>query len=69
MQILSIDELLTLAQQYSDAKANNTFTPCNPDFLINNMLVHLVRLKEENKNLECQCHTCIKKRDKGKSNF
>ena len=47
MQVLTLDELLTLAQQYSDAKANNTFAPCNPDFLIQNMLVHLVRLKGE----------------------
>ena len=47
MQILTLDEVLTLAQQYSDAKTNNTFAPCNPDFLIQNMLVHLVRLKSE----------------------
>ena len=69
MQILPLDELLLLAQQYSDAKANNGIAPCNPDFLIQNMLVHLVRMKEANKNLECQCHTCIKKRDEGKSFF
>jgi len=47
MQILPLDELLTLAQQYSDAKANNGIAPCNPDFLINNMFLHLVRLKGE----------------------
>lgn len=69
MQILPLDELLTLAQQYSDAKTNNGIAPCNPDFLINNMFLHLVRLKEANKSLECQCHNCIKKRDEGKSFF
>lgn len=52
MQILTLDELLTLAQQYSDAKANNGIAPCNPDFLIQNMLAHLVRLKEANQQLE-----------------
>lgn len=45
MQVLTLGELLKLAEQYSDAKANNTFAPCNSDFLIQNMLVHLVRLK------------------------
>lgn len=52
MQILPLDELLTLAQQYNKAKENNVFLPCNPDFLINNMFLHLVRLKETCEHLE-----------------